>query len=161
MDFTNTGFQANPGRSTGSGVRTLIDGRWVDQDSPEGKRHMSNLISMNQKRVADDAKRKTDIERSKALLELNDRSSELASGLANARVNAAAGSEARGMSRRVHRRRGASAFAALGKLQAENIKTQTDSVNKIFDQIQTDRTKSSPAFAAMAPKIGIRPPKIK
>jgi len=122
---------------------------------------MANLVAHNQKRVTDDAKRKTDIERSKALLELNDRSTELASGLANARVNAAAGSGTRGMSRRVHRRQGTSAFAALGKLQAENIKTQTEGVNKLFDQVQADRTQSSPAFASMAPaKPKIRVPKI-
>lgn len=149
------------GSTKKSGVRTLIDGKWVEQSSAQGQQHMANLTTLNQKRVSDDAKRKTDIERSKALLELNDRSTEIASGLANARVNSAADSGTRGMSRRVHRRRGTSAFASLGKLQAENIKDQTAGVNNLFDQVQADRTQSSPAFAAMAPaKPRIHIPKI-
>lgn len=161
-DYTNLGLQANPNQTKGSGSQTLINGNWVNNSSPQAVKHFAEKNAALAKQAAENIKSQSAIERQKAMIELQDQTMNESSGLAAAKVSSAQGSETRGMSRRVHRRRGTSAFAAMGALQKENRDTQAANVNKLFDMMQADQLrKSTGALTALSKLPGKTPiPKI-
>lgn len=40
-NYTNTGYQANVNQGQGSGVQTMVNGRWMDSASPEAMRQQT------------------------------------------------------------------------------------------------------------------------
>lgn len=122
-----------------SGLSYNVNGRWVDSGSPEGlayQRQMSAGYLANKNKQIDE---ETGLEKTKALIAINDQKSAANTALSAARTGAARGGGTRGMDRRVHRRRGASAFSSIGLLDAANTAATSKLVGGYFDQSAKNR----------------------
>jgi hypothetical protein len=136
----------------------------VNQSSPEGQAHLKNLSDINASRVKSKITSDINIQRAKANLELGDQARQEAKSLSNARINAANQGETRGMSRRVHRRRGPSAFAAMGKLANESRASASKEVGAFFDTLQKEQIGQTMIGAGITPpqtSSAFRKPKIR
>ncbi len=123
----------------------MVNGRWVDSKSPEAmanqRKVQSNIDAERAKfqkvqmgAFKSQVKGQTELEKSKAILEASDAARKSAEASAAQRINAAAGAGTRGMSRRVHRRKGPSAFGALASLSKANLDETKNQISDYFDQ---------------------------
>jgi hypothetical protein len=145
----------------GSGVQSMVNGRWVDSKSPEAMANQSKVkanIAAERAKVKkvemgafkSQIKGQTELDKSKAILEASDAARKTAEATAAQRVNAAAGAGTRGMSRRVHRRTGPSAFGALASLSKANLDESKNEISNYFDQSAQNKINAAESMRKVA-----------
>lgn len=138
-DYTSRGVQANPNRTAGSGVQIFVNGRWVDSDSAEARAVTASTAQAARNNLVKDIEAQTNMEKAKARIAINDQARDRNENLAGARVASAAGASTRGMSRRVHRRRGPSAFAAMGRLTEASRQSALADLDTYYDTVKKEK----------------------
>jgi hypothetical protein len=127
----------------GSGAQTLVNGQYVDVNSPEARAQQGAFTQAYAANQAAEIKGKVNIERAKASLDLGDQYRRANESLSAQRVASAGGGSTRGMSRRVHRRRGPSAFAALGKLNETNRESAAKDTSGFYNTLESESIAAS------------------
>lgn len=149
------------GSTGGSGVQTLVDGRYVDANSPEARRVQESAFKAMAQNQAAEIKGKVNIERAKAQLDIGDQYRRANENLSAQRVASAGSGSTRGMSRRVHRRRGTSAFAALGRLNEVNRDSAIKDTSGFYNTLETEQIGASNRSVGLTTAGGMSTPKIK